>query len=401
MSTYRHYVILFGSALIAFSAIYLYSGFYPLAVNHFNSYSIQAEAWLNGRLDVYNYRHLEIAVFDGRYFISFPPFPSFLMLPLVLIFGRTTPDHVIALATALLATFYAYKLAELHLKDKNHALFLSLFLILGTNYLHIALWGAVWYLAQNLSFLFTLMSIYYATTPSRRHSNTSLLLLCMAMGCRPLQGIFMPIIFYLIYEREQAPDIKTFIARLLMYSIPALVLGVSFLGLNFARFGNIFQLGHDFLPEFTDFGHDKFSLAHLPDNLRTIFRGLPQLHGRVISFPEFGGHAFWIASPIVVSYTIYFFAGLRSNTNIGEKIMQYAIPVFILLHIFALSLHRTLGGHQFGSRYTVDLLPIVFLGLILAFKTIQSDRLYCNIPLMAVGFITNLIGTIAFMNFYF
>jgi hypothetical protein len=404
-----YYFILIGAVLIAFTAIYLYSGLNPNAVNHFNSYSIQAESWLNGRLDVYNYRHLEIAIFEGRYFISFPPFPSFIMLPLVLIYGRTTPDHLVALIAALLSTIYAYKLAKLYLNDKRHALFVSLFLVLGTNYLHVALWGAVWYIAQNLAFLFTLMAIYYAATSlsragSFKHSSLSLLFLCMAMGCRPLNAIFMPLIFYLLYLRERECSgfaLKGFLIRLLKCGIPAVILGVVFMGLNFARFRNIFQFGHDYLPEFLEADYGQFSLNHVGGNLRTIFLGLPQVNDGVVFFPMFGGHAFWIASPIIITFAIYFILRLSKKTNVNEKILYFTVLVSILLHVFALSFHRTLGGHQFGNRYTVDLLPIVFLGLLLVLKTGKRDGLYYHVLLFLPGFIMNLVGTIGFMQFYF
>ena len=45
--------------------------------DRYKSYSLQAMAWLNGRLDLgQDYPWLELAVFQERYYVSFPPFPS-------------------------------------------------------------------------------------------------------------------------------------------------------------------------------------------------------------------------------------------------------------------------------------------------------------------------------------
>jgi len=415
------YVVLVGVALIAFSAISLYTGLNPRAINHFNPYSIQAYAWLNGRLDVYNYGHLEIAIFGGQYFISFPPFPSLVMLPFVARMGRHTPDHGIALVMAVIVSIYAYKLAKLYLKDKNHSLFLALFLVIGTNYMHVALWGGVWFFAQNMAFMLTLMSLYYGSTSKRWHSVLSLLFLCMAMGCRPLNAAALPVVLLLIYkrERELGSGFNKYVAHLLATSIPAVLLGVFYMALNHARFGSIFQFGHDFLPEFAE--EAKFSLSRLGDNLQRVLFGLPRLNNGVLDFPMFNGHAFWLASPIVITYAIYMLitiakAGQGYSHLVATDGTKNPIPdghrvinLFLMLTIFVsatllllyLSTHRTMGGHHFGNRYTVDILPMVFLGLLIAARPLKRQFIYLNLLLFLPGFIMNLIGSIEFFSLYF
>ena len=43
---------------------------------------LQAQSWLEGRLDLgKDYPYLELAVFGGKYYVSFPPFPSYIMFP--------------------------------------------------------------------------------------------------------------------------------------------------------------------------------------------------------------------------------------------------------------------------------------------------------------------------------
>ena len=54
-----------------------FSGSWPWSSNSYNSYLLQTLSWLEGRLDLgQNYEWLELAIYNGKYFVSFPPFPS-------------------------------------------------------------------------------------------------------------------------------------------------------------------------------------------------------------------------------------------------------------------------------------------------------------------------------------
>ncbi|MEQ9321517.1 MAG: hypothetical protein RIF41_20295, partial [Polyangiaceae bacterium] len=64
----------------------------------YNHFALQARAWLDGRLDLGGppprYTGFDdFAVFDDRYFVSFPPVPSLLLLPFVAVAGA--PERVL------------------------------------------------------------------------------------------------------------------------------------------------------------------------------------------------------------------------------------------------------------------------------------------------------------------
>ena len=60
--------------MAAYWVVWAFTGQWPWVKNNYNSYTLQACRWLGGHLDLgQNYSHLEIAVFGGKYFISFPP----------------------------------------------------------------------------------------------------------------------------------------------------------------------------------------------------------------------------------------------------------------------------------------------------------------------------------------
>ena len=93
------YVIVPLALLGTFWVIAAFAGQWPWQSNPYNSYALQTDSWLKGRLDLgQNYEWLELAIYQGKYFVSFPPFPSYVLIPFVVLFGTNTPDHLIALA---------------------------------------------------------------------------------------------------------------------------------------------------------------------------------------------------------------------------------------------------------------------------------------------------------------
>jgi hypothetical protein len=357
---------------------------------------LQAEAWLHGRLDIgVNYEHLELAVYSGKYYVSFPPFLSILLLPFALInmlpFISINPDHFIALVMACLSGVFAYKLALVYIKNQEKAAFYSLFLCVGGNYLFLTNTGYVWFIAQNAAFMFTLMSLYYAARDDgERKPALSLFFLCCVMGCRPFNGIYLPIILYLLYAAERDAGFIIYLKRLLIWALPAVGLGMVYMGLNYARFGNVLEFGHTYLPEFTEAVHGQFSPVYLAQNIGRLFR-LPGLRNGRIAFQAFDGTAFWLVSPIVLTYVITYIIGIK---RLGKDILTRLIPVLLAAHLLILCLHKTMGGWHFGNRYTVDILPALFFGLARQDKGPERTWMFVSLPLLALGFGLNIIGTV-------
>lgn len=395
-----YYVSVVLCIIFANSIIYAFTGNGPFAANIYNSYSLQANAWLSGRLDLgRNYSHLEIALYNGKYFISFPPFPSVVLLPFALFFGTATPDALIVLFMAAVSGVYAFKLADIFLDNFNASFFLSLFVCVGSNFLFLSNSGAVWFMAQAFAFAFTLMSLYYACKKSGKGCKPalSLFFLCCAMGCRPFQAVYLPVVLYLIYINKKLPLIQ-FIKKIMLWAAPALILGVFYMLLNYARFGRIFEFGHNYLPEFQEAAHGQFSTHYLAENIKNLLR-LPKLSGGKITFEKFNGTAFWLVSPAFLSYAVLFVKRVfeRKKMTLAERVIFFAVPFFILLHFLLLCLHRTMGGWHFGNRYTVDALPVLLLGIV----SLKPDRKLfqlLNLPLLLFGAGINIAGTILLYN---
>ena len=145
--------------LIVLLVMGAFTGRFLTTDNPYGSYTIQACAWLEGHLDVNpNFTWLELAEYGGKFYVSFPLFPSYVMLPFAAIFGLDTPDHFINLAVTLLGIAYALRIYRRMTGSSRYAARYVLYLYLANGYLFIALQGWVWFLAQAMCFTLSLMA---------------------------------------------------------------------------------------------------------------------------------------------------------------------------------------------------------------------------------------------------
>lgn len=343
-------VVLLASIVVLYGALHLALGTQPFAHSIYDSYTLQALAWREGRLSLGQaYPHLELAMFNGEWYVSFPPVPSLVQLPLTFLFGRNTPDgllvKVYVTLSCLLLYFYFRRVRKL---QPWHACLWSLFLIFASDILSISLDGGVWYQAQTLNLLL-LTAAFVAM--ARKKPTLSCALYALAVGCRPFSVLFGPVLLTM-YLQSRPP-------RRPLWPGLAVGLGIAacYAAYNLARFGNPFEFGHNYLPEFVNSEHGQFSLSYLGKNVRTFLRGLPfAREGGALVLKMFGFSMFlcnpttWL-TPVWVAC-----AALRRRVRAGAVISLALMGA----HLFCLLLHKSFGGLQFGARYTLDLIPYAF-----------------------------------------
>ena len=129
----------------------------------YNSYALQADSWRQGRLDLgQDYPWLELAIYQGKYYVSFPPFPSYILFPLTFIFGSNTPDACILFISNLLCTFYMYRLAVKEGINPQAAMLETLLAVICSDYVFVMLDPSVWFIAQAMCFTLSVSAVYYA-----------------------------------------------------------------------------------------------------------------------------------------------------------------------------------------------------------------------------------------------
>lgn len=386
--------------------MYAFTGQWPWGGNSYNTYTLQACAWLKGQLDLgRDYPHLELAIYQGRYFVSFPPFPSFVMLPFAIFLGEKTPDGWIALATGIAGIIYTYKTFCLFRGTREHAMFWAFFLAFGTNLVFVKLNGWVWFIAQNMCFTLSMMAIYYA---KKGKAGLSLAFWACSVGCRPLQVLYFPVLCFFLWQeaKKEMPDgnLISIIKSKALCAVPMIIIAIVYMLLNYARFGSITEFGHNYLPEFMRTSEGQFHISYIGQNMKNLFR-LPAAaeYGR-LDFYNMNGFAFWMTSPVFISYLIYLVRSIvrrkkESGYEAERTWFQAVLMVLMILHILLLLSHRTMGGWHFGNRYINDLLPYLFTGILLLMP--EKDRtLRLHYVLCIFGAAVNLLGSAAVYNYW-
>ena len=326
-----------------------------------DSYTLQALAWRRGMLSLgQDYPWLELAVFNGDYYVSFPSVPALVMLPLTFLFGENTSNTLITGLYFLGSYFAAYALARRFRKAQD-AQFMALFMTLGCNMLQFSLLGGVWNQAQLLSFLLTTLCALGLTGESPAEWGVGLGCLALSVGCRPFQAVYVPFGLWMLYQnlnrRSPAPLFRTLIRMIPYLIFPALV-ALALGWYNWARFGNPIEFGHNYLPEFTrDPDQPQMGAQYILNNLRNLLR-LPYFEENRLAFPMFDGFAFYLANPIyATAFVALIIKLLRRRFDWGDGLLCAGFMVEILM----LLCHKTFGGWQFGARYLCDLIPMLML----------------------------------------
>lgn len=397
-------VLIVGMAHFVFM---LFSGKDLLATNPYNSYIRQALAWAQGQLYLpENYPWLELAVYEGHYYVSFPPFPSYLLFPFSLIFGVKTPDSLLSFIIMLIGVLYAVCIAKKCGMNDWQSILISTFLYCANNIWMVTVDAWVWFFAQNLAFTLTLMSFYYGLAGK---FGKSLFFLAAAVGCRPFQILYLPIILIWIFKSElnSSENFKRLFLRKIYRFVPAILLGGSYMALNVLRFGDPFEFGHSYLPEFLRAEHGQFSLSYLPDNLHQIIE-LPHFDSSTnkLIFQQFNGTNIFIVFPIfavfLFSFTKAICLSLRKTTHCSkhEFILICVSLCLVLVHVLLLCSHRTMGGAHFGNRYIIDTVPATYVALIGLTKSRKISRNFED-TFFALCYISGLlINFVGVLNFY-
>ncbi len=348
------------AAALLFAALHLCLPGDPFAPSPYSSYTLQALAWRSGRAwleaDV---PYLELALYEGRRYVSFPPVPSVPVFLLTFVFGGDVPDGMLNMLYALCACAVLCRLLERLGWRPARAAALAVLLCLGSSLLPLALSGAVWYQAQVLAFLLTALSV---ERMQARRPLPALLCWALAVGCRPLNVLYGPalLIFYALQSRRMGLGAARALRSLAPGAAAALAVALAMGAYNLARFGNPFEFGHHFLPEFSTQGGDQFSLAHIGGNVRNFVFSWPfEATGGGWAFKQFGFSLF-LANPALLWLAADLGAGLVTRS---ARPGPWSAALCLLLQLLALLSHRTFGGFQYGARYAADLIPYAALHL--------------------------------------
>lgn len=349
-------LMLIGLMLLGYVFIHDLAGGTLLDHEPHDSYTLQAQAWLEGKIfleDGADYTWLELAVYEGQYYVSFPPVPSVIMVPFVLLFGEDTPNNALVALYTIFAVIGAYRACRSQQLSPRQSCFWAFAAVLCSNMLEISTNGGVWLQAQTLNMAFLCWAIDRAL---RNRKIAAFCLVALAVGCRPFSILYFPVfIVYFLYLNH---SIQIGLKKLAVPLLCAALFGGLYCWYNWARFGNPLEFGHNYLPEFTEAAKGQFDLSYLGPNLENLFlRGVSLDENASLRFPMFDGFLFYIANPFFIIFAVQLCKDIRHKRVTGP---MWCATVCLAANLFCLCLHKTFGGWQFGARYTIDLLPYAF-----------------------------------------
>ncbi|HEY6877168.1 MAG TPA: hypothetical protein VI299_04075 [Polyangiales bacterium] len=350
-----------------------------------NHYVHLAYSFLHGELGVVGNRPPgtnDWALYQGKWFVSFPPFPALLIMPAVAIWGLATRDAVfwalLAAAAPTLLFVYLRSLSERSGRSTRDHLTLTTLFAFGTVFFFVAVQGTVWFAAQVAASC--LLMIYLMAATDARRPWLAGLTLGALHGCRPeiaLAGLFFTVEALATYrarevrdEPESHPlrrafrwlrgaDFVRVLKAHLSLALPLLaVLGLQ-LWFNYARFGDPLSYGHEYLqirwrPRIDTWG--LFNYHYLPKNLAVFTSSLPWLEERAPYVKvSLHGLALWFTTPGLL-WTLW--PRAVSARMVGLWLCVIPIALMDLAY-------QNSGWVQFGYRFALDYMPFLIVLLAL------------------------------------
>lgn len=357
---------------------------------HFNNFVRLADAILNGHLYLPEpLSWLELAPYEGRYYIVPPPLPAIILLPAVALFGLSTDQTLVSIILGSTNVVLSYLVAKSLTKNRTVQIWSAAMFGFGTINWWVTTAGGVWTFSSVVSVTFLFIAILL--TLHKAHPFLSGLGLGASYWSRLTTILSFPF-FLIMYADEwyKSDHTKNIINRINIR--PLLFLGIGagiFVVLNalynYVRFETPFDVSYYLIPGILDepyYQKGIFDISYIPRHLKIIFARFPNFSNEFpYVTPSWNGLAIWITTP---AFIYAFFAGIRNKLAIGCWIT-------IALIAFVDFCHGTWGFSQFGYRFAVDFYPFLFL---LTVKGIGDELKWHHKTLILTGIIVNLWGVL-------
>ena len=387
-----------------------------------NHYVHLADAWLHGRLDIggdppgtndwacfdtldrgpcpegqYSFSGPDAERY--RWYVSFPPLPAILLLPFVAAFGLGTLDALFWVLFAGLGPMVLFLVLRF-LRESGQSqrsvrddLLVTALFAIGSVYYFVAVQGTVWFAAHVVATTF--VCLYLLFSLGARRPAAAGIALGLAFLCRPATLLLAP--FFLVQAvsagKEQGRRTSSATARVLhafaIFALPLALILAATMWHNAARFGDPFEFGHRFLQirwrsRIETWG--LFSTHYLPRNLTVFFLSVPWLMS-TSPFVRISRHglALWFSSPNL----------LWSLWPKKLDATTLALWAGVLPTATCTLLYQNTGWIQFGYRFSLDYLPLLFLLVALSGRRFGVGFLCCAV----FAIVVNTFGAVTFDRF--
>lgn len=327
-----------------------------------------------------------------KYYVSFPPFPAVIFLPLVAIMGMQVNDVIVTILLAGLVPALLFlilrRLAARGDSQRNEEedLWLVGMFGIGSVYYYSSIMGQVWYTAHIVSNVLVVAMIL-AALDGKRPVLAATFLGAMVLT-RP-QMLFWGILILFELVRVGQLNVK----NLAKMAVPLTLFAIAGAAFNYARFGAVAEFGHSFLNvRWTDRiqRYGLFNYAFIARNLSVAFTLTPKLTAKApYVLISWHGVSLWFTTPSLI-YLLW----PERKTGLHTALWLVAAPIALLGFMY-----QNDGWVQFGYRFSLDFL--IALVMLLAIGGRSMTKTWK--ALIVLGVLVNLFGAITFnrmWNFY-
>lgn len=400
MKNYPKHLAIVIFAIITVGAFLFLLSFFPgyfyLGADKGQQFSELANSFLQGKThflesSFFNAPKTDNTPFLGKFYWPLGPFPAFFLAPFVFLGNSFNFYFFQGYLNFLLVAAVAYFIFAIARRLKysvEDGIFLIAAFIGSSMFLAVAIMSSSWYFAHTVSVFLMFLALFEYFNKKRP------LLIGLIFGLILLTRVtaFLGIIFFALDILLEKKGMKEKIYNLLkLAAVPLLCLVILF-SYNYARFGNIFDqgyekqlLGRGFMIDKEDYGlwnvhyfirGAYYSLLSTPlpidESITKVSSGFK---------PNYWGMSIFITSPYLL---YFFFAKIRDR----KAVLLLLNSVFILAMILPTFF---IGYLQFGFRYALDFLPLLFVAFMLTYKKEKGD--------LSFGLKLTIIIS-AFFNFY-
>lgn len=374
MKRFLPIVVIFFTVFLVYFAVGTKYTFKPKwALDYFNPL---AQSMLHLRLDIQNPASTyDLSYYKGKWYGPWGILPALLLIPLQLIKGQFVPIFYFSVFFASLNSILLYFILmrlkrELLPQLSNFNIYLLLLLFaFGTTQFYVGTLGSVWHVDQITTSFFGTLGIYFIFRKKRKiiHYFTSIVCFSFALLGRPTLFLLnvLPISLYiydLLINRK-----KFYIKEILLLSMPLLIFSALFFLYNYARFGNIFEYGFNYIHESSYLEQIRkengpFSLKNIPQNLWYMLFEIPNISFTdkiKFNFNLNGNSIFFLTPPLLASFLAFPLMKKDKKLIINPHIASLWIAAIITL--FPSLMHYGSGWMQFGYRYSLDITVLLII----------------------------------------
>jgi len=334
----------------------------------------------------YNQYISDNVYFKNHYYWPLGPFPAIALMPFIQLghlFNFYFFQGYLNFFLVLLIFYLIFKLARKIDFSPLESIYLSTAFILSSMFLGVAVFSFSWYFAQTIVVLLLFLALLEYFGKKRYF------LIGLIFGLILLSRVTasIGILFFLadtISEKNINPKIKIQ-NTLKLAIIPAICL-ILLGGYNYVRFNNPFDQGYRAQILDINSMHDKnnyglFNLKYLPRGIYYSLINIPEpvfnTETHLLSFPFVRDNRWGLSIFLTSPYLLYLFF-----TKIKKKREKLLILTSILIWLTIAASFFT-GYIQFGFRYALDFMPLLFTAFMIVYKK-SEERMSNNLKMIII-----------------